>query len=151
MISLYRNKKIPQTKSLGYFLGGEGEMVCRQTRIRRAQSKLLCAAFWRPSSRYALFHSARESRSYLNKTKIGLRIVLFLFWRRGGDSNSRYGKTAHRFSRAAPSTTQTPLLVGTCLQQLYSTTEVAFPDSHPRSRGIYKRGHGVCVDAPVIF
>jgi hypothetical protein len=35
----------------------------------------------------------------------------FLIWRRGRDSNPRYGVTVHTLSRRAPSTARTPLLI----------------------------------------
>ena len=44
----------------------------------------------------------------------GNLLFLLVYWRRGWDSNPRYGRTVHLISNQALSTTQTPLLILCC-------------------------------------
>ena len=84
------------------------------TLLRLLARKIPTVLFWHhcttPNSRLALLCIAREYGYHPVRIEKRPKRVIFQFWRRGGDSNSRYGNAVHRFSRAAPSTTQTPLL-----------------------------------------
>ena len=88
----------------------KGDGSLKRTRTHHARSKLLRVICWRPPSRFAPFHGAREFRSRLNKTKLGLTSSPSFVLAERGRFELPVRETAHRFSRAAPSTTQTPLL-----------------------------------------
>ena len=64
--------------------------------VRRARGALAWAG--RPGTT-----GLRAQKSRLQRTGV------FVYWRRGRDSNPRYGVTVYTLSRRAPSTTRTPL------------------------------------------
>ena len=91
--------------SPGSCIGGEGGIDSNRLKaILTPAGRTACVqnafAFCRTSAFQSTSHSQKQ---------IGARWAPIIFWRRGWDSNPRYGKTAHLISNQALSTTQTPL------------------------------------------